>query len=61
MKRVMGLSLMAGMLFIAAAGCGGSSEPTNVMQDANQSAVDAYDAAIAEEENLMNDEPPAEE
>ena len=60
MKKVLSFACMA-MLVAAAVGCGGSSEPSNMIESAEQSAIDAYDAAIAEEESMMDDEPPVEE
>jgi hypothetical protein len=49
------------MLSASVIGCSGSSETSNMIEDADQSAIEAYDAAIAEEEKLMNDAPPIEE
>ena len=60
MKQVMSFACTA-MLFVAVGGCGGSGEPSSMIENADQTAIDAYDAAIAEEENMMNDEPPPEE
>ena len=61
MKSVVSLSCMLAMLLVATIGCGGSGEPSSVVDGVDQSAVDAYDAAIAEEENMMTDEPPEDE
>lgn len=60
MRSLVGFSCIFAML-LTVAGCGGSSEPSSIVDGVDQSAVDAYDAAIAEEENMMNDEPPEDE
>jgi len=61
MNRVFSLSVVVTMLSASVIGCSGSSETSNMIEDADQSAIEAYDAAIAEEEKLMNDAPPIEE
>ena len=61
MKRMFGLSAVATMIVASVIGCSASTEPSSMIEDADQAAIDAYDAAIAEEEKLMNDSPPIEE
>ena len=61
MNRVFGLSVVATMLAASVIGCSASSETSSMIEDADQSAIEAYDAAIAEEEKLMNEAPPIEE
>ena len=48
-------------MLLAVTGCGRSSEPSSIADGVDQSAVDAYDAAIAEEANMMSEEPPEDE
>ena len=61
MNRVFSLSVVVTMLAASMIGCNASSETSNMIEDADQSAIEAYDAAIAEEEKLMNEAPPIEE
>ena len=61
MKRMFGLSAVATMLVASVIGCSSSTEPSSMIEDADQAAIDAYDASIAEEEKLMNESPPIEE
>ena len=61
MKRMFGLSAVATMLVASVIGCSASTEPSSMIEDADQAAIDAYDASIAEEEKLMNESPPIEE
>ncbi len=51
-KLVSCLSVM--MVSVSLIGCGGSGEPSSVVDDADQSAVEAYEQALAEEEAAMS-------
>ncbi len=57
MKKVFAL-LYACSLCVSFAGCGGQGESQSVVEGADQSAVEAYEAAIAAEEAAMNEDPP---
>jgi len=52
------MSRLFSLAFIVAAisvtGCP-SSESTNILEDANQAAIDAYDAQVAADEKALND------
>ena len=49
-------------LTLSLTGCGdGSSEATSTVSDADQAAIDNYEALLEEEENAMNEAPPADE
>ena len=62
MKKLNLLLLAMLTLTLGLTGCGdGSSEATSTVSDADQAAIDDYEALLAEEENSMNDAPPAEE
>ena len=55
------LNLFALLLIIAVTlGCNPSTEATNSVENAEQSAIEAYEAALAEEESSMNEAPPEE-
>ncbi len=54
MKKLMGLSLFASALFLNVAGCGGSGEPTNVLENTEMSAIEQYEADMAKQEAEMN-------
>ncbi|QDT04569.1 hypothetical protein K227x_29610 [Rubripirellula lacrimiformis] len=41
------------------AGCGGSAENTNIAENADQAAMDAYEAAVAQESAGMDSTPAA--
>ena len=56
MKNYLGL-LFAVSVFLSALGCGDSDEATSVMDGADPSAVEAYEAAIAAEEAEMDANP----
>ncbi len=60
MKRMIGLMFVSAML-LSVSGCGGSDEASSVVGDSDQSAVQAYDDAIAEAEEEMNADPPTDE
>ena len=57
MKKFVGL-LLAFSVFLSALGCGDSGKATSVMDGADPSAVEAYEAAIAAEEAEMDANPP---
>ena len=57
MKNYLGL-LFAFSIFISALGCGDSGKATSVMDGADPSTVEAYEAAIAAEEAEMDANPP---
>jgi hypothetical protein len=57
MKKLIGLFLFAFSLCVIAPGCE-SSQTSEVAVDAEQSAIDAYDANLAAEQNAMDDQPP---
>lgn len=42
---------------ISLVGCGGSSEPTNVMGNASQSEIQNYDDLVAADEAMMDANP----
>ncbi|MCH1496408.1 MAG: hypothetical protein L7U72_14380 [Rubripirellula sp.] len=41
-------------------GCNPSTEATSSVENAEQSAIEAYEAALAEEESAMSEAPPEE-
>jgi hypothetical protein len=51
-KFVTCLSVM--VVSVGLMGCGGSGEPSSVVDNAEQSAVEAYEQALAEEEAAMS-------
>ena len=55
MKRVFAVGMFA--LSIALVGCGGSSGPTNVMENADQAAVQSFEEMVAAETAMMSEEP----
>lgn len=58
MKKLFGLSLFVCSLFLAVPGCSGGGEASSMIENADQSAIEAYEAAIAAEEEMMNEDPP---
>lgn len=58
MKKLFGLLFVLALL-PSLPGCGGSDGPANVVESADQAAIDAYDAAIAADQAAMNADPPA--
>ncbi|WP_372715803.1 hypothetical protein [Novipirellula sp.] len=52
MNRLFSLALIVAAL--AVTGCP-SSKSTNILEDANQAAIDAYDAQVAADEKALND------
>lgn len=48
-------------LVISVGGCGAGTEATSTIEGADQSAIEAYEAALAEEESAMDDAAPAED
>ena len=62
MKKLNLLLIALFTLTLSLSGCGGgSSEATSTVSDADQAAIDDYEALLEEEENSMNDAPPADE
>jgi len=61
MKIVTLKLLFLSALVCSITGCGSSNEASSTIEDADQSAIEAYEAALAEEESAMNDAPPAED
>ena len=61
MKKLFGLSLFALSLMLSVPGCGDSGEATNIADNAEQSAIEAYDAAVAEEMAGMEADAPGDE
>ncbi len=55
MKRISALCLFG--LAISLSGCGGSSEPSNIMEGLDESAVQSYDEMVAADEARMNSDP----
>jgi len=54
-------NLLAVLLVVCAAvGCNPSTEATSSVENAEQSAIEAYEAALAEEESAMSEAPPEE-
>jgi hypothetical protein len=58
MKKFIGPALFTLTLILSLPGCG-SSEPTNIAADAEQTAIEEYEAAMKAEQEAMNAEPPA--
>ena len=52
MNKVFAIGALA--LTIAAVGCGGSGEPTNVMQGQGEEAIRSYEEMVAAEEAMMS-------
>ena len=49
------------LLIVAATlGCNPSTEATSSVENAEQSAIEAYESALAEEESAMSEAPPEE-
>ncbi|MGC6445083.1 MAG: hypothetical protein ACON5D_17460 [Rubripirellula sp.] len=62
MKKLNLLLIAMFTLTLSLTGCGGgSSEATSTVSDADQAAIDNYEALLEEEENSMNEAPPADE
>lgn len=62
MKKLNLLLIAMFTLTLSLTGCGdGSSEATSTVSDADQAAIDNYEALLEEEENAMNEAPPADE
>lgn len=60
--KVTGLKFLALSFFaVSLFGCNASTEPTNTVGNAEQSAIDAYESALAEEEGAMDEAPPSED
>ena len=60
MKKFFGL-LCALSLFLSVPGCGGSGEPSSVMDDAEQTAVQEYEALIEAQAAEMDAAPPSDQ
>ncbi len=56
MKRVFAICLFAGFIATAMTGCG-TPEPSNMLEGADQTALEQYEAAIAAEEAALNADP----
>ena len=56
------LSLVAALLItFTFVGCGGSSEPTNIMEGTTEEAMQSYEEMIAADEAMMSDADAADE
>lgn len=55
MKRFVSCCVLAFSATII--GCGGSSEPTNIMENADEAAAQSYDEMVAADEAAMSEDP----
>jgi uncharacterized lipoprotein len=51
---------MLSAFVLTLAGCSPAKEASNSISDADQSAIEAYEQALAEEESAMDEAPPEE-
>ena len=60
MKKFCGL-LCALSLFLSVPGCGGSGEPSSVMESAEQSKIQEYEALVEAQAAEMDASPPSDQ
>ncbi|MBL6726033.1 MAG: hypothetical protein ISQ09_13205 [Rubripirellula sp.] len=61
MMKIVSLQfLMLSAFVLTLAGCSPAKEASNSISDADQSAIEAYEQALAEEESAMDEAPPEE-